>query len=54
MIVTEKVKIHGTDFFHSYSDEGWKIRQIGTGVVYEDALDTIEQSYEETDEKCGD
>jgi len=39
-----------------YSDTGMKIRQIGTGVVYESAEDNIPCSYtyEETDEPIPD
>lgn len=35
-----------------YSDEGFKIRQIETGVIYEDAVDVLpcRYTYEETDE----
>lgn len=35
-----------------YSDEGFKIRQIETGNIYEDAVDVIPcpYTYEETDE----
>ena len=35
-----------------YSDEGFKIRQIETGNVYEDAVDIVPcpYTYEETDE----
>lgn len=35
-----------------YSDEGYYIRQIETGVLYEDAVHTIpaQFSYEETEE----
>lgn len=34
---------------HSWSDEGYKIRQMDTGVIYEDAIDVVSHSYEETD-----
>lgn len=35
-----------------YSDEGLKIRQVETGVVYDDAVDRVpcRYTYEETDE----
>ena len=34
-----------------YSDEGFKIRQIETGIVYDDAVDVVpcRYTYEETD-----
>lgn len=35
---------------HSYSSEGYKILQVDTGVVYEDAVDVIAHEYTETDE----
>ena len=36
-----------------YSDEDFRIRQIETGIVYDDAVDVIpcRYTYEETDEK---
>ena len=33
---------------HTYSDT-YKIRQLETGVIYDDAMDTISHQYEETD-----
>lgn len=33
---------------HTYSDT-YKIRQLETGVIYDDAVDTILHQYEETD-----
>lgn len=35
-----------------YSDTGMKIRQVETGIVYEDAIDVLpcRYTYEETDE----
>lgn len=33
---------------HTYSDT-YKIRQMDTGVIYEDAVDSVPHSYEETD-----
>lgn len=33
---------------YTYSDT-YKIRQLETGVVYDDAVDTIHHTYEETD-----
>lgn len=52
MIHQEQVVISGRDFLHTYSDE-YYIRQIETGVVYDEAYDVIPcvYTYEETDEK---
>lgn len=33
---------------HTWSDT-YKIRQMDTGVVYDDAMDTVQHEYEETD-----
>lgn len=40
------------DRIRYYSDEGYYIRQIETGVLYEDAVHTVPAhfTYEETDE----
>ena len=48
MIVEEMV---GKRIRH-YSSEGFKIRQVETGIVYEDAVDVLpcRYTYEETDE----
>lgn len=35
---------------HHWSDQGVMIRQIETGVLYEDAVDSLPYTYEETDE----
>lgn len=53
MIVTETINIRGKDYKHTYSDEGYMIRKIGTDEVYSDAVDDINSTwtYEETDEK---
>ena len=47
MIRTEMV---GERIRH-YSDEGYKIRQVETGAVYDDAVDVVpcRYTYEETD-----
>lgn len=42
----------GVNLYRNYSDEGYKIRKIGTEEVYDEAID-IENApykYEETDE----
>lgn len=36
---------------HTYSSDGYKILQVDTGVVYEDAVDVIAHEYTETDEQ---
>lgn len=40
------------DRVRHYSDEGFKIRQVETGIIYEDAVDVLpcKYTYEETDE----
>ena len=37
---------------HTYSDMGFRIRQIETGIIYDDVFDNIPcvYTYEETDE----
>ena len=39
-------------FYHHYSSVGMKIRQVETGLVYDDAVDIVPcpYTYEETDE----
>lgn len=48
MIKTEDLKSR----IRHYSDVGYKIRQIETGVLYDDAVDVLpcRYTYEETDE----
>ena len=48
MIKTEELE----DRICHYSDAGYKIRQIETGVLYDDAMDVLpcKYTYEETDE----
>lgn len=52
MIQTEMIE----DRIRHYSDAGMKIRQIETGVLYDDAVDIVPcpYTYEETDEPIGD
>jgi hypothetical protein len=54
MILTEMVD-GGTRIRH-YSDEFLKIRQVETGIVYEDAVDTVPcpYTYDETDQPIED
>ena len=55
MIITEFFikRSDGVNLYRTYSDQQYKIRQIETGFIYEEAVD-IENSgftYEETNEK---
>ena len=38
----------GVKLWRTYSDSGVKIRKIGTDEIYEEAIDVIDYSYEET------
>lgn len=51
MIVKENVKINNRDFIHTYSDEQFYIKKVGTEEIYEEAYDVIEYEYIETEEK---
>lgn len=52
MILTESVG----DRIRHYSDAGLRLRQIETGIIYDDAVDTVpcRFTYEETDEPVSD
>ena len=55
MVITEffRTRNDGVNLYRTYSDENFKIRQIETGLIYDEAID-IESSnytYEETDKK---
>ena len=52
MIKTEELE----NRIHHYSDAGYKIRQIETGILYDDAIDVLpcRYTYEETDEPIDD
>lgn len=56
MIVKEKVKINGTDFIYTYSDDQCLIKQVETGELYGEAYDLAElpKEYEETNIKIDD
>ena len=56
MIAKEKVKINGTDFIYTYSDNQYMIKQVETGELYGEAYDLSElpKEYEETDIKIDD
>ena len=51
-IVTEEMTINDVVYIHTKSDSNKKIKQVATGIVYDDAMDlkTNAQEYEETDE----
>lgn len=55
MIVKEfyKTREDGVKLYRTYSDENYKIRQIETGIIYDEAIDVenAEYTYEETEEK---
>lgn len=45
----------GVKLYRTYSDEDYKIKQIETGNIYDEAVDIkkTKYTYEETDEKIG-
>ena len=45
-----KIEVLEDDRIHTYSDQHLKIRQVDTGIIYEDAIDSVVHAYEETDE----
>ena len=55
MIVKEfyKTREDGVKLYRTYSDENYKIRQIETRIIYDEAIDVenAEYTYEETEEK---
>ncbi len=50
MIKEENFTIGSTNFIKHYSDSGFKIRQIETGIIYDEANDLVpcKYTYEET------
>lgn len=50
MIITEYIESENRE--RRYSDQGMKLRQIETGILYDDAVDVIPcpYTYEESDE----
>ena len=46
-----KTEMYSEDLVRTYSDAGFKIRQDGTGIVYDEAIDPIymNRTYTETD-----
>lgn len=57
MVIKEfyKQRNDGVKLYRSYSDEDYKILQVETGIVYDEAIDieTANYTYEETEEKIG-
>lgn len=51
MIRSKKVMIADVEFTITFSDQGYRIRKVGTDEVYDDAVDVLEFEYEETDQK---
>ncbi len=51
MLITENITLDGITYLHNYSDAGFKIRQDGTGVIYDDAIDPVDsgRTYTETE-----
>ncbi len=51
MIKEENFTIGSTNFVKHYSDSGFKIKQIETGALYDEANDVVpcKYAYEETD-----
>ena len=47
------VEKDGVNLYRTYSDENYRIRQIETNTVYDEAIDVenAEYTYEETEEK---
>lgn len=43
----------GVNLYRTYSDEGYMIRKKGTDEIYEEAADSQDFEYEETDIKIG-
>lgn len=52
MIVTEQIEINKRKLKRTYSDTNNRIRQIETGIIYDEAVDVLnaEFTYEETEE----
>ena len=51
MIKTEFLRVDESVLIRHFSDIGMKIRQLETGVIYDDAIDVVpcRYTYEETD-----
>lgn len=49
MLKTEKmIRDDGVELLRTYSDENLKIRQVETGILYDEAVDVDNYTYEET------
>ena len=48
-----KTRTDGVTLYRTYSDEKYKIKQLETGYIYDEAIDVenARYTYEETDEK---
>lgn len=48
-----KTRKDGVNLYKTYSDEGYRIKQVETGSIYDEAIDieTTSYTYQETDEK---
>ena len=55
MVIKEfyKTRKDGVDLYRSYSNKGYKILQVETDAIYDEAIDIedVNYTYEETDEK---
>ena len=51
-----KTRKDGVNLYRTYSDEGYKIKQVETGNIYDEAIDVEDASYtyEEIEEKVED
>ena len=49
MLIRETATLNDMDFTHTYSNEGFKIRQEETGILYDEAYDVQTYTYTETD-----
>lgn len=52
MLQQETIKIRDKDLLHTFSDNGMRIKQVETGIVYDEAYDIIpcKYNYEETNQ----
>ena len=48
-----KTRKDGVNLYRTYSDEGFRIKQVETGLVYDEAIDIEDApyTYEETSDK---
>lgn len=52
MIIQEQISANGSNFTYTYSNIHHKIRQVETGLLYDEAYDLVQypMTYVETDE----